>query len=216
MPPKAKFTREDIVRAALDIIRERNAESITAQAIAEKLGTSTRPMFNYFRTLGELRAAAAEQARALYNSYAERGLAMTPAFKGFAMEYIRFAMDEPSLFRLLFMRKASAESVATFLDREGHLEKILDAVTETFRITRAEAMWLYESMWIYAHGMAALCASEVMRFTEAEISERLGVLCRAMLSALHMPEDARTRIVPKPGQEMPGSIEDYIAPPQAE
>lgn len=216
MPPKAKFTREDFVDAALGIIRTQSIDRITAQSVAQALGTSTRPMFNYFHTLGELRDAAAQKARALYNVYAERGLAMTPAFKGFAMEYIRFAMNEPSLFRLLFMRKAETESVAMFLDREGHLEKILDAVTETFHIDRAQAMWLYENMWIYAHGMAALCASEVLRFTDAEISERLGVLCRSMLSALRMPQDDRTKIVPKPWQAMPGSVEDYIAPKQTE
>ena len=214
MPPKPKFTREDIINAALDIIRESNVENITAQSVAKKLNTSTRPMFNYFATLEELRAAATEQARALYNTYAERGLAMTPASKGFAMEYVRFAMDEPSLFRLLFMRKTQNTDMSGFLDNEGHLSAILNAIMQTFGLDREKAMWLYENLWLYAHGMATMCASEIMQFSDEETAQRFGVLCRSLLMSINSPHDERTGIVPKTDLEMPGTVKDYIRPGQ--
>ncbi len=80
MPPKAKFTREEIVAVAVDIIRDSGVEAITAKEIGKRMGTSTRPMFTWFKTVEELRAAAAEEARQIYNRYAERGLSMTPPF----------------------------------------------------------------------------------------------------------------------------------------
>ncbi len=212
MPPKPKFTKEDIIDAALDIIRESNLESITAQSVAKKIGTSTSPVFTYFNTLEDLRNAAVIQAREMYNVYAERGLAMTPAFKGFAMEYIKFAMDEPSLFRLLFMRKANDTStVMDFLDREGHLETILDAVIDIFHIDREQAKWLYDNLWSYAHGLAALCASEVMRFSDEELAERLGTICRALVISLQFPKDERTKIIPKQDLEISGKVEEYVS-----
>ena len=210
MPPKPRFTREDIVNAALDIIRERDIEHITAQAIAKKLHTSTRPMFNYFSTLEELRTAAAEQARLLYNEYAEKGLAMTPAFKGFAMSYIKFAIEEPSLFRLLFMRKTENADMFAFLDNEGHLNTVLEAISETFGLDSEKSMWLYGNMWLYAHGIATVCASETMRFSDEDIAQRLGLLCRSLLISMNFPNDERTGVVPKNDFEMPGKVEDYF------
>jgi AcrR family transcriptional regulator len=62
MPPKPKFTKEQIVAAALDVIRDNSVEAITAQKMGKQLGTSTRPMFTYFDTVEELRQAATDAA----------------------------------------------------------------------------------------------------------------------------------------------------------
>lgn len=216
MPPKAKFTREEIVAAAVDVIREKGLEAITAQEMGRRLGTSTRPLFTYFSTLEELRAAAAAQARRIYNGYAEEGLSMTPAFKGFGMAYIRFAREEPSLFRLLFMGKADPADLADVLDREGHLPLIRKTVMETFRLDRAQADWLYENLWIYAHGLAAFCASGAVQVTEEAVAEKIGTLCRALVMSLSAPEDPRTAILPGQDTVIPGSVTDYIGAGEAE
>lgn len=94
MPPKAKFTRQEIVEAAVDIARRAPLEAVTAQELASVLGTSTRPVFTYFRTLEEVRAAVVEEAGKIYGRYVERGLSMDPPFKGYGMETIRFAREE--------------------------------------------------------------------------------------------------------------------------
>ncbi len=209
MPPKFKVTKEEIVSAALDILREQGVSAITAQAIARRMGTSTRPMFNHFATVEELRQAAIEQARALYNQYAEAGLEKTPAAKGFALAYIIFAMEEPSLFRTLFMQKSEEMSLRDFLRREGHWNQLIQSAQDTFKIGRADAAWLYENMWIYAHGLATLCASEITRFSTCELAERLGQVCRSLLASFALPYDARTGIIPQKGATIPGQIEDY-------
>lgn len=97
MPPKAKFTRQEIIDAAVDIARRAPLEAVTAQELASVLGTSTRPVFTYFRTLEEVRAAVVEEAGKIYGRYVERGLSMNPPFKGYGMETIRFAREEPNL-----------------------------------------------------------------------------------------------------------------------
>lgn len=45
MPPKAKFTKEQIVNAALDIIRENGTSELTARALGKRLGSSACPIF---------------------------------------------------------------------------------------------------------------------------------------------------------------------------
>ena len=117
-----------------------------------------------------------------------------------------------SLFRLLFMRKSEATSITEFLDREGHLDKVLDAVTDTFHINHEQAIWLYENMWTYAHGIAAMCASEAVGFSDEEIAQKLGVICRGLLMTLHAPTDERTAVIPGPDVVMSGSVEGYADP----
>lgn len=211
MPPEPKFTKEQIVVAALDVIRGGSVENITAQEMGKRLGTSTRPMFTYFDTVEELRQAATDMAWQLYDERARQGLSLTPAFKGFAMAYIRFAIEEPSLFRLLFMRRAEPMDLPEFLGREGHLDRVLDAVIDTFNVDRDQAFWIYENMWVYAHGIATLCATEVVSFTDEEVADKLGTICRGLLLALHAPADRRTAIMPGTDVVMPGSVDDYVA-----
>ena len=112
MPPKAKFTRQEIIDAAVDIARRAPLEAVTAQELASVLGTSTRPVFTYFRTLEEVRAAVVEEAGKIYGQYVERGLSMNPPFKGYGMETIRFAREEPNLFRLLFLRRRDTAPIS--------------------------------------------------------------------------------------------------------
>jgi AcrR family transcriptional regulator len=48
---KKRDTRELIAEAAYEIVRERGADSLTADAIAERAGVSRRTFFNYFPTV---------------------------------------------------------------------------------------------------------------------------------------------------------------------
>lgn len=53
MPPRAKYTREEITEIALGIVAESGAESLNARSLAEAMGTSTRPIFTAFKNMEE-------------------------------------------------------------------------------------------------------------------------------------------------------------------
>ena len=55
MPPKFKFTKDEIVNAAVEVVRERGVSALRAKDIAEKLGVSTQPVFTCFSTMAEAR-----------------------------------------------------------------------------------------------------------------------------------------------------------------
>ena len=86
---------------------------------------------------------------------------------------------------------------------------MLDAVTDTFHISHEQAIWLYENMWTYAHGIAAMCASEAIGFSDEEIAQKLGVICRGLLMTLHAPADERTAVIPGPDVVISGNVEGY-------
>ena len=53
--PKLKFTKEVIVDAAYDILKEEGFESISARKIAKKLNCSTAPIYFNFETVEKVK-----------------------------------------------------------------------------------------------------------------------------------------------------------------
>lgn len=73
MAPKNKFMKEEIICAALDVVRAGGIGALTAKAIADRLGVSTRPIFSYYKTMDEVKADVREAASELYKKYSEVG-----------------------------------------------------------------------------------------------------------------------------------------------
>ena len=125
MPPKPKFTKEELIKVALDLTREGGIDSVVARNLGKKLNTAPSTIFTHFDSVEEIRKAVVEASRKLYNTYVEEGLRMVPPLKGFGVQYIRFAMEEPNLYSVLFMQKRDDYKYLDFIVDEGHYEKVI-------------------------------------------------------------------------------------------
>ncbi|MCI8637687.1 MAG: TetR/AcrR family transcriptional regulator [Coprococcus sp.] len=188
MPPKAKFTKEEIIEAALDIVRTEGAGALTARALGTKLGSSARPIFTVFQSMEEVQQEVIAAVRLLYADYVERGLCQEeiPAFKGVGMQYIQFAITEPKLFQILFMteqpQKPTVRNVLPVID--DHYPQILSSVQGLYSLDRLDSEWLYRHLWVYTHGIAVLCATNMCTFSPEEIGVMLTEVCTAMLKEI--------------------------------
>lgn len=193
MPPKAKFTKEEIVRAGLEIVRAGGRSALTARTLGEKLKSSARPIFTVFQSMDEVWEAVMEAVRELYTGYIEKGLAQEPAFKGVGTQYILFAIKEPKLFQLLFMaeqeRVPSISEVLPLIDE--NYDKIVASVRDGYGLDDAAANRLYRHLWIYTHGIATLCATKMCRFTGEEISGMVTEVFKGLLTE-NLKEDGET------------------------
>ena len=183
MPPGAKFTREEIIEAALGIVRTDGIDSLTARTLAAKLGSSSRPIFTIFQSMEEVQQAVIDAAKKVYLGYVEKGLAEELAFKGVGTQYILFAIEEPKLFQLLFMKEQEKipdlSGVLPMID--DSYERILASVQDGYGIECEPAQRLYQHLWIYSHGIAALCATGMCRFTGQQIGEMMTEVCISLL-----------------------------------
>lgn len=175
MPPKAKFTRNEIIEAALEIARTQGIEAVTARELGRVLGSSARPIFTVFQSMDEVLDEVLKGAKEIYRQYVEQGLSETPAFRGVGMAYIRFAIEEEKLFRLLFMSEQkpadNIEGILMLIDES--YDAILRSVEEPYHLEREDAKRIYQHLWIYSHGIAALCATGMYVFTTEEIEKQL-------------------------------------------
>lgn len=183
MPPKAKFTKEEIIGAGLAILRERDISAVTAREIGNYLGSSARPIFTVFENMSEVIDGIEKKAREIYSEYVQQGLQQSPAFKGVGQAYIQFAIREPKLFELLFMRKLSGDiGVNKILPEiDDNYPVILKSITDQYPVSKDDAVILYRHLWIYSHGIATLCATSMCRFTEEEISNMLTDVFKSLL-----------------------------------
>lgn len=211
MPPKPKFTKEELISAALALTKEGGLEMVVARNLGKKLNTAPSTIFTHFDSVDEIRQAVIDAAREIYNGYVEEGLKMVPPMKGFAVQYIRFAMEESNLYSVLFMKRRDGFKYVDFIINEGHYEKIITAAEDNFSLNREQAEFVYHNLWAYAHGIAVMSATGVCKFSLEEISQMLGMACRSFLIGMRVPRDEREGMMPKVGGVMPGGVDSYVA-----
>ena len=183
MPPKAKFTKEQIIFAAMDVVRQNGAEALTARSLADALGSSPRPIFTVFESMEEVKSEVKTAVKKLYEGYMDKAMAGEKPFKGSGMGYICFAKNEPEFFRLLFMSKQSAElNLGNVLNGiDDYSRMILQSVQKTFGFGLETSSEIYLHLWIYTHGIASLIVTGVCNFTDEEISYMLSQVCGAIV-----------------------------------
>ncbi len=184
MPPKPKFQREEIVSAALDIVRECGIECLTTRNVGAKLNSSARPIFTVFKNMDELKQAVRAEAIKLYEQSIVPKTENTPLFKQLGMGMISFSINEPKLFRFLFMKQN--KEADSFDDVFGYLGKTaeycIEIIRKDYSLNRQEAYLLFESVWIYTYGVSSLCATGMCRFSTEQISKMLTTEFTAMLA----------------------------------
>lgn len=182
MPPKVKFTKEQIIYAGLKIVERDGVEAVTARAVAANLGCSVAPIFSVFENMDDLQGEIISAAKGVYAAYVAKGLKAEIAFKGVGMEYIRFAIERPNLFRLLFMSKSSVFGIENILmGVEDSYCEILNSVSESYGFGVADSKKLYQHMWIYTHGIAVLCVTGTGNLSMEEISGMLTEVCASLI-----------------------------------
>ena len=113
MPRKNRFTREEIISAALELPRSRGSAAVTARSLAGALGSSSKPIFGLFENMDEVQQEVQKAAFAIYQKRIVDAMASGefPPFKASGMAYIRFAREQKELFKLLFMRDRTGENI---------------------------------------------------------------------------------------------------------
>lgn len=172
MPPKFKFTREQIITAALDITRKNGIAGLTARGLASELGSSVKPIFGLFQNMEEVQREVISAANTLYQSYIQRGMESSkyPPYKASGIEYIQFAKEEKELFKLLFMRDRTGEKIE---ENREEVRPILNIIMKNLGLNEDEAFLFHLELWLYVHGIATMVATNYLDWDMDFVSEAL-------------------------------------------
>lgn len=174
MSAKAKVTKEMIVDAAFDIARESSADNINARTVSEKLRCSTQPVMYHFATIEELKRAVYERADRYHSEYI-MNVRPSPdgVMLGIGMNYIRFAIEEPHLFRFLFQSNFFNGSTLPQLIKAEELLPVLSAMQGALHIGMEQTKQVFLTVFLFAHGYASIIANNALKLDDAVIASRL-------------------------------------------
>lgn len=183
MPPKVKFRKEDIVRAAFSLARKKGIDAVTAREVARELKVSVGPIFTWFRSMEQLKGEVYAQAKELYREYVERGLSEDIAHLGVWHQYIRFADDEPWLYKLLFLTKPAHAIGGAMEALRFSQELVRPSLMHIYNMDATTADAYFRDMWLVASSFATLIVTGDCPYTHDEIfsigAEVSLALCKA-------------------------------------
>ena len=172
MPPKVKVTKEDIVNSAFNIVRKNGAAALNARTIATTLGCSTQPVFSNFDSMQQLQLAVVARADRLCADYIRQEVesGKFPVYKASGMAYIRYAREEPELFKLLYMRNRRNEPDCAGPTLNDQMESVVQRNTG---LKEAEVKLFHLEMWAFVHGIAVMAATDFINLDEDLVSRML-------------------------------------------
>ncbi|HJB68585.1 MAG TPA: TetR/AcrR family transcriptional regulator [Candidatus Fournierella excrementigallinarum] len=187
MPPAAKVTREMVLQAALDITRRAGFEAVNARSVAARLGCSTRPIFTCYENMEAMKADFLEYAFAFYEQRAAAwGEGEDPCL-ALPLAYLRFAREEPLLFRALFIREMALDMrrAEDFYREPGNVRKA-EAFARRLGVDPRAGREIFLDLFLWAHGAAVLAATGKLKLDDGEARRRAKTVVAA-LAAPHRP-----------------------------
>ena len=185
MPPRSKITREMIIDAAYEIVRESGEGSLNARSIADRLGCSTQPVLYVFRTMDEIRECVYQKADEYHSEYLMQTGENTSIWKN----YIRFSVRERNLFRFLFQSNAFSGRIQGLIDDE-RLLPVLEAMSAQMGMEVKDIKKFFAAIYYPVHGIASLLANNSMEYDEEEFEVILNMIRRGVLKEMEGSENA--------------------------
>lgn len=171
--------RAAAIAAGMQMLREGDGLDLGLRALAREVGVSATALYRHFpdkeslldalaaegiRRLGTLQAAAWKQAGG-----------GTEAFRAIGVAYVRFAHDEPAVFRLSFTRKMperAKDQEDDGVDQAYHL--LRTGVAEIFPVAHNLDHAALHA-WALVHGLAMLVLDQRVEWNEAMVADIVGM-----------------------------------------
>ena len=189
MPPKPKYTRDEVIQAAFELTEKKGILNVTARDVGRRLGTTPTPIFTYFSGMDELKEAVYQKALRESTDYISECINYTPAFKEFGLRWIRYAYEHPNIYRMGYLFEGVQKPVIGFVngDLVDALKPMKYEVMNYFKLGDEQARILVNEMLIYAQGIATLCI-QTGEYNEDNVNLSIGRVCVSLVNGLKLEE----------------------------
>lgn len=173
MPPKTRIKEEIIVDAAVKVARQSGFENINARTVSEYLHCSTQPVIYHFSTIENLKIATYRRVGRLHSEYLMNTMPEQDPILGIGLNYIRFAVDEPQLFRFMYQSGYAEENNLLEMIDSEELVPVLTAMQEASGLSLQKTREVFITIALFVHGYASIIANNHLEFDEKLIAEHL-------------------------------------------
>lgn len=186
--PKQKTSKQEILKAAFELLRRQGLQKMNARNVAEQAGCSVQPIYSYFSGMEELMDGLFEDCRRyLYRFIAERSDPKR-LFRSVGRCHVAFAEEEKNLFQFLFLSPYMRANTFEDFYRKWAVGGVTQEIEAGLGLSKAGAERLYMSMMLYTHGIACLIATDAAHVTFEEIHPRIDFAFRSFFHQIKQEE----------------------------
>ena len=157
MPPKVIFNKAQIIDSSLKIVKEKGFKQLSAREVARELISSTRPLYENFQSMDELKKTVLQKIIDLLYEYVTRQYTKN-AFLNTGVGYVLYARDHREFFKVIFLEDNDASGIIDEMLKKLDKE-IVKKVPELKKLSHTERKDLSRKGWIYTHGFAVMVFS---------------------------------------------------------
>jgi len=169
MPPKAKITKDDVLKVSFELTKEKGFENLNARNIAEKLGCSTQPIFRIYSNMAELKKELFEYINQYFGQYIMDYPQSKEPFLCMGLAYIDFAKNERNLFKMLCLSdNLDMNSFSELVNQNEH-GIILKDISNPENISADKIQTLFMNIWLFTHGVATMISTNSLDIPKEEI-----------------------------------------------
>lgn len=170
MPPKVKITKESIMEAAFQLLKEEGISKVNARDLAKSLQCSVQPIFRTFHQMENLKNELYHYVERLFDEFMESGMQKHRIpFLGIGLAYIEFAKLEKNLFKFLFMSDEFKGRNLLQMIREDSNQEIIGMISAMSGLNFDQSQELFLTIWLITHGIASLMATNDCDLEEDQI-----------------------------------------------
>lgn len=159
MAPKQRITKEMVMEAAFELLREGGEQKVLVKNIAEKLACSVQPIYSYCENMDSLRGELSLMAGRALQEFVAGRIDREDPFASTGKAYVDFAKEEPNLFKSYYLRKRpEIHSFSEMYDREA-APGMSEYLVKSLGISLEAARELHIHMIIYSAGISFLLIS---------------------------------------------------------
>ena len=165
--------RAALVQAGLTLLATREADDLSLREVARAVNVSATAVYRHFpdkRALMEaLAAEGLERLSAAQHAASDAAGGGAAGFDATGRAYVRFALENPALFRLIFANPAEGKRRLTDTDDPPEAMKFLRANAAAIAPAGTDPNVLALGAWSIAHGLAML-------ILDGQVSDDPGVI----------------------------------------
>ena len=164
-----KVKKEDLLKGAIKIIRNKGIEELSARNLAKVCECSTQPIFRLFENMDDLKKTVYEDVYEIQKKYLESGEKHQIPFIGIGLSYIEFAKKEKNLFKFLFMSNYSKYNNILNMSETEEGKEFVSMIEKSTGLSTVSSKQIYINTWLIIHGLASMMATTNSELSISEI-----------------------------------------------
>jgi len=165
----ARIKKEDLIKGAIKIIRNKGIEELSARNLAKMCECSTQPIFRLFENMDDLKNTVYNDVYEIQNKFLDNAAEHQVPFIGIGLSYIEFSRKEKNLFKFLFMSSNSKYNNILDMAENEQGKNYTELIEKSTGLSHKSSKQIFINTWLIIHGIASMMATTNCELTNNEI-----------------------------------------------